>query len=179
MSLSANRKSLNIRRAKDFWTNLQKGVWKIINCKSSRVKCRSMPAGGGSVKASMWREPLGPTLQDPPVLRPPRERAPTAGKSVEVCSLILQAFHLFICLLLWLHLCHVEVSGPETEYELQLQPTRDPLTQSGNQTSTSAPTRATAVGFLTHCTTVGTPTSILLSTLFIKKEGKELIFCSL
>jgi hypothetical protein len=50
LSLLDDRKSLNIRRARDFWTILQKGVWKIIYCISSRVKVRSIPAGKGSAE---------------------------------------------------------------------------------------------------------------------------------
>lgn len=85
----ANRKSLNIRWARDFWTILQKCAWKITNCKSSGVKCRSMPDGRRSVKARMWHGPLRYTLQDLTVLRSPRKLAPPSGKHTEVCSFIL------------------------------------------------------------------------------------------
>jgi hypothetical protein len=44
LSLLDDRKSLNINRARDFWTILQKGVWKIIYCTSSRVKGWLFPA---------------------------------------------------------------------------------------------------------------------------------------
>ena len=58
----------------------------------------------------------------------------------------------FVCLLLWPHPLHMEVSGPETEQQI-LQCTV--LTR--DQTHASAATRNTADGFLTHCTTAGTP----------------------
>lgn len=50
VSSLADRKSLNTRRARDFWTSLQKGVWKIMYWKSLRVNGLSIPSGRTRVK---------------------------------------------------------------------------------------------------------------------------------
>ena len=59
----------------------------------------------------------------------------------------------------------MDVLEPGIESEMQLPPSCscgnagsfDPLRQAGDGTHASGVTGATAVGFLTHCTTVGTP----------------------
>ena len=50
----------------------------------------------------------------------------------------------------------MEVPRPGIESELQLG-SFNPLHWAGDQTHTLAATQATAVGFLIHCATVGTP----------------------
>ena len=63
------------------------------------------------------------------------------------------------------HLQHMEVPRPGVESELQVWPTLqlqqprsfNPLHWAWDWTCTSAVTQATAVRFLTHCTTAGTP----------------------
>ena len=78
-------------------------------------------------------------------------------------------FFFFFFFFLRLYQWHMEVSRPGTESELELQPTLqvqqqwtfNPLLGTGDWTQASATTQATAVGFLTHCATVGTPTFIL------------------
>ena len=59
----------------------------------------------------------------------------------------------------------MEVPGPGTESEPQLQQRQilNPLLKAGDQTHTSAATRATVVGFLTHGTTSETPSINTLS----------------
>ena len=74
---------------------------------------------------------------------------------------------------LWLQPWHMEVSGPGTESEPQLQQRSipNPLSQAGDRTLASPATRATAVGFSTHCATGGAPFPLVLVTL--KSQGPE------
>ena len=71
----------------------------------------------------------------------------------------------FLFLILWLHPQHMEVPRPGIESELPLQTncswgnvrSFNPLGHDRYWPWTSSLTSAAAVGFLTHCTTVGTP----------------------
>ena len=65
----------------------------------------------------------------------------------------------------------MEVTGTVVESEQQLQPMPqlqqwqilNPLCQASERTLTSAVIQIAAVGFLTHCTTAGTPRSYFVS----------------
>ena len=62
---------------------------------------------------------------------------------------------------------HMEVLGPGIESQPQLQPMHfNALYQARDKTCTSTATQATAVGFLTHCTTAGTPKYTSETTLY-------------
>ena len=70
-----------------------------------------------------------------------------------------------ICFFKWLYPWHMKVPGPGIESKQQLRPMPQVqqcqilhlLCWAGDPTSTSIATRATAVLFLTHCATAGTP----------------------
>ena len=65
---------------------------------------------------------------------------------------------LFFYFFKWMYLNHMKVPQSRTESELQLQQCRifNPLPWAGDQICAFVVTWAAAVGFLTHCTTVGT-----------------------
>ena len=84
-----------------------------------------------------------------------------------ICPIALEMW--LVGLRIWMfnlfNLQHIEVPGPGTESEPQLRPTpqvqqhwiSNPLHWAVGQTCTSSVTWATAVGFLTHWATAGTP----------------------
>ena len=84
-------------------------------------------------------------------------------------------FFLFLLFLFWAwgHSHGIwQVPGPGIEYELQLQlmlqqcQILNQLCWAGDQTCISAATTATAVGFITHGTTVGTPALPFFRVIF-------------
>lgn len=58
-ALGVAKKSFSSSRPTDFCTSLQKGVWKMMNLKSSRVKGRWMPAGRQRGAISIWWDGTG------------------------------------------------------------------------------------------------------------------------
>ena len=72
----------------------------------------------------------------------------------------------FFFFFLWLHLWYVEISRPGIESEPQLLGFFNPLHWARDGTHNSVATHPTAVAFLTHCATAGTP-MVLLATLIV------------
>ena len=66
---------------------------------------------------------------------------------------------MYVCMYVWPHSWHMEVPGLGIESKPQLQQCQilNPLCRAGDQTCATTATQATAVRFVTHCATAGTP----------------------